>query len=53
MSYADDKVKQRLFRQLGELNSKINDTKWPGFKLVSDFIHVYLICKFQADLIKS
>ena len=29
------------------------DLIWPGFKLIQDFIHVQLICKFQEDLIKT
>ena len=50
---SDDKVKKRLFQQLRECNSKINDPIWPDFKLVWDFIHVHLTCKFQGDLIKT
>ena len=53
MTYADDKVKQRLFQQPRECNSKINDPIWPLFKLVWDFIYVHLSCKFQVVLIKT
>ena len=31
---SDDKVKKRLFQQLRECNSKINDPIWSDFKLV-------------------
>ena len=44
---------QRLFQQLREHNSKFNDPIWWGFKLVWDFIHVHLICKFQEHSIKT
>ena len=53
MSYADDKVKQRLLQQLRGSDFKINDPIWPIFDLVRDFIHVHLICKFQENLIKN
>ena len=52
MIYADDKVKERLFQQPREPNSKINDPIWPVFALFRDFIHVHLICKFQEHPIK-
>ena len=54
MSYANDKIKQRLFQQSrGCYNSKINDPIWLGFKLIWEFIHAYLICKFQEDPVKT
>ena len=53
MTYADDKVKQRLFQQSRGHSSKINDPIRPVFGTVQDFIHVQLICKFQEDLIKA
>ena len=55
MSYADDKVKYRLFLQSKEhtCKSKTNDPIWPGFKLVWYSIHVHFICKLQEDLIKT
>ena len=34
MSYADDKVKQRLFQQSRGRNYKTNDPIWPFFELV-------------------
>ena len=42
------KVKQRIFQQSRERNSKINDLMWPVFKPFRDFIHIH-ICKFQED----
>ena len=48
MSYADDKVKQRLFN-----NSEIKDPLCPVFEFVQDLIHVYIISKFKAYLIKT
>ena len=39
-------------QQSRECKSKINDPAWPDFKLVRDFIHVHLICKFQEYPIK-
>ena len=53
MSYADDKVKQKLFQQSRGCNSKINDPIWPALELIPDFIHVHLICKFQKNLLKT
>ena len=53
MTYTDDKVRQRLFQQAREYNSKINDPIWPVFEFVWDFIHVHLICKFQGVVIKT
>ena len=32
--------------------SKTNNRIWQGFKLIRDFVHVHLICKFQEDLSK-
>ena len=52
MTYADDKVKQRLISNQ-QLNSKINDRTWPVFELVRDLIHIHLICMFQEHLIKT
>ena len=46
-------VKQVLFQQSREHNSKIYDPIWPVFKLAQDFIHVPLIIKFQEDPIKT
>ena len=42
-----------VFQQSSGCNSKIYDLIWLFFKLVWDFIHVHLICKFQEDLIKT
>ena len=47
------KSNRGFFQQSRGCNSKITDLIWPVFKLVSDFIHVHLICKFQADPIKT
>ena len=52
MSYADDKIKQRLFQQSRGRNYKTNDPIWPVFELIRDFIHIHLIAKFQKHLIK-
>ena len=53
MSYADEKVKQRLFQQSRVCNCKIKDPIWPGFELIRGFIYVHLICKFQEYPIKT
>ena len=50
-SCAGDKVKNRSFQLLGGRNSKVNYLT--VFKYIWYFIHVYLICKFQDDPIKS
>ena len=34
-------------------NFKTNNPSCPGFKLVRDFIHVHLNCKFHEDPIKT
>ena len=31
---------------------KINDPIWQGFKLIREFIHVHLICKYKEDPFK-
>ena len=49
--YANDKVKQRLFFSKSGCHS--NGGIWSGFKLIQDFIHVPLTCKFQEDPIKT
>ena len=51
--YGDDKVKQRLFQQSRWCRAKINDPIWPGFELIWELILIHLICKFQADPIKT
>ena len=53
MSYADDKVEQRLFEQSSGRNSKTNKLIWTVCDIFRDFIHVHLIHKFQKDLIKT
>ena len=40
-------IKQRLLQQSRECNCKINNSIWPIFELVPDFIQAHLICKFQ------
>ena len=42
-----------FFQKSRGCNSKINDWIGPVFKLVQDFIHFHLICRFQADPIKT
>ena len=49
MSYADDKVKQRLFQQWRGCNSKINDPIWPVFKLVFHPCPYYLHVSGTSD----
>ena len=53
MSYADDKLKQGSFQQYRGCNSMVDDLIWPVYKLIWDFIHVYLIGKFQEKPIKT
>ena len=53
ISYADDKIKQRLIQQSRGRNSKINDPIWLVFKLMRDFKHVHLSCKLQEVPIKT
>ena len=43
MSYADDKVKQMLFSNQGDVTEKINDPIWPVLELDRDIIHVNLM----------
>ena len=42
-----------FFQQSRKYNSKINDPIWPDFKLVQEFTHTHIICKFTEDLIKT
>ena len=52
MSYANDKVRG-FFQQSKGCNFKINDTIWPVFQSLREYIHVHLIYKFQEDPIKT
>ena len=46
-------MSNRLFQQSRGFNSKIHVQIWPVYKLIWDFIHVHLICKFQEHPIKT
>ena len=51
-SYANDKVKQRLFSATRGLNSTTDSIR-SDFECIRDFIHVPIIYKFKEDPIKT
>ena len=54
-NYADNKIANRHFQESRDrtYNSKRNNLIWTVFTFFQDFIHVYLICKFQDHPIKT
>ena len=46
-------VKHRHFQQSRECISEMNESVWPVFKLMRDYINVQLTCKFKKDPIKN
>ena len=42
-----------FFRRSRAANSIVSCPSWPKFKLVRDFMHVLVICKYKKDRIKS
>ena len=42
-----------FFRRSRAANSVVSSPIWPKFKLVWDFMHVLVTCKYKKDRIKS
>ena len=42
-----------FFRRSRAANSVVSSPIWPKFKLVRDFMHVLITCKYKKDWIKS
>ena len=42
-----------FFRRSRAANSVVSGPIWPKFKLIRDFMHVLVTCKYKKDRIKS
>ena len=42
-----------FFRHSMAANSLVSGPIWPKFKLIQDFMHVLVTCKYKKDQIKS
>ena len=43
----------KFFRRSRAANSLVSGPIWPKFKLIQDFMHVLVTCKYKKDRIKS
>ena len=52
-SFSHYKSMGNFFRHSRAANSVVSNPIWPKFKLVRDFMHVLVTCKYKKDRIKS